>query len=661
MAYVLITNPLLSETTKMKLKNILIITLIFGLAILSSCKKDNSTNDNTDINDLNIPDSFEFATTKTITITINDFDIGARYDIYTINSVEPDDVIYTSTDTTVVIDDLNQLVASGFVSDGSFVTSISVPTYHDYVFIMRGKQGVFHGENVEILADEVNYTFSQKKSSRIATSDMLYAVNSSNTEIYSIDVETGILDVVGNMPYKSIANAADKINNRVYAANNKAPFQLGYYDLATGAFTVTGNFSWNFPRMDYNPDDGLLYISKNDKLYKVNPANAQILQTYSIVGLHNKTYCDIAFAPDGSLFVGAKLGIYSSVFDGNTINVTRISDATLPTSITSLAVASNGNLFTSVSNANGKIIEFNPETGGWEYFSISGNVKVNDFGIIRYVEPTWQDTDGDGVPDDQDDYPDDFDKAFNNYFPGENEWATLAFEDLWPSKGDYDFNDLVIPYNINRITNAANNVVEIDAKYNPIHNGATFTNGFAFQLPLQSSLVESVTGYNLTGASVVLDANGTITGHIYASIPVFDQTIPNLGSTLNITVKFVNPVDPVILGNAPFNPYLIKDERIDMEIHLPDMAPTSVIDMAYFGTGDDDSNPLTGRYYKTVNNLPWAINIVYDFTWPLESNEITKGYLKFGDWAESGGILFPDWYKDLPGYRNNDFLDTENK
>jgi LruC domain-containing protein len=638
----------------------IILTFVAVTLSLTSCKKNNADVDPNDINDLVIPATFNFATTNTVELIINDFENGARYDIYTINSTSPDDIIYTSTDTTVVIDDLNQLVASGFILDGSFKTILTVPSYHKYIFIMRGKDGLFYGENVEVSSNKITYNFTNKKL-KIARldDDILYSVNGSNTEIQSINLGTGQITQVGNLPFKSIANAADKINNRVYAANKQSPFQLGYYDLSTNQFTTVGNFSWNFPRMDYNPDDGLLYISKGNKLYKVDPTSAQILQTYKIVGLQSSSYCDVAFAPDGSMYIGDKIALYSAVFAGNNINVTRLSDNTLPQKITCLAVGSNGHLYTSTGNANGKIIDFDPNTGSWSYFSISGNIKINDFGIIRSIEPSTGDTDGDGVPDDQDDYPDDSNKAFNNYFPGENTWASMAFEDLWPGKGDFDFNDLVLKYNFNQITNSSNKVVEIKATFNPVHEGATLINGFAFQLPVSSTAIESVTGYNLTGSSVTLNTNGTIANHTLGNIIVFDQTEPNIGSNLNIVVEFGSPIDPLTLGSAPYNPYLIIDQRMDMEIHLSDMDPTSLADQSYFGTQDDTSDPAIGRYYKTANNLPWAINIVYDFVWPLENREITQGYLKFGEWAESGGSLYADWYKDLSGYRNNDNLDIQ--
>jgi len=94
-------------------------------------------------------------------------------------------------------------------------------------------------------------------------------------------------------------------------------------------------------------------------------------------------------------------------------------------------------------------------------------------------------------------------------------------------------------------------------------------------------------------------------------------------------------------------------------VHLPDKAPTALADLSLIGTGHDDSDAATGRYYKTPENLPWAINIVERFAYPVEKAEVLQAHLKFADWAESSGELFPDWYKALSGYRNNSLIYQE--
>jgi len=80
-------------------------------------------------------------------------------------------------------------------------------------------------------------------------------------------------------------------------------------------------------------------------------------------------------------------------------------------------------------------------------------------------------------------------------------------------------------------------------------------------------------------------------------------------------------------------------------------------DINIFGSINDDSKPTENRYYKSQNNLPWAIDIPVDFVYPIEKVEIIKGYKKFADWASSGGTVYEDWYLDNDGYRDEQFLD----
>ena len=104
---------------------------------------------------------------------------------------------------------------------------------------------------------------------------------------------------------------------------------------------------------------------------------------------------------------------------------------------------------------------------------------------------------------------------------------------------------------------------------------------------------------------------------------------------------------------ANFNPFLIVGLTRGHEVHLPDYIPTDLVDESLFGTYEDDSDPGSGRYYRTVSNLPWAINIYETFDYPIEKREISTAYLKFIEWAESAGDLSQNWYEDLSGYRND--------
>jgi len=283
------------------------------------------------------------------------------------------------------------------------------------------------------------------------------------------------------------------------------------------------------------------------------------------------------------------------------------------------------------------------------------------------------DTDGDGVADTNDDYPTDPLRAFDNFFPASG-FATLAYEDLWPSKGDYDFNDLVVDYRFKTVTNASNNVVEIFATFTIKAFGAGFRNGFGFQFPNSNVNTSNLTvsGYDLQEGYISLAANGLEQGQTKPTIIVYDNSFnimqhPGYGTgvnteqwapyvtpgTLDIYLAFTGTYTMAQVDIENFNPFIIINKNRDDEVHLPDYLPTDLANTWQFGYADDDSDAGINRYYKTETNLPWAINIPESFDYPRERLVITSAHLKFAEWAESNGVLFPDWYKDLPSYRNS--------
>lgn len=294
-------------------------------------------------------------------------------------------------------------------------------------------------------------------------------------------------------------------------------------------------------------------------------------------------------------------------------------------------------------------------------------VATTNMPVITY---TATDTDDDGISDNFDEYPTDPSRAFNQYYPSQSGYATMAFEDLWPGKGDYDFNDLVVKYRYKQILNANNQVAAIEAVYSLIATGASFRNGFGVELPVSQTQVSSITGCQLNAGYITTRPNGTESGNDKASFIVFDDsysllTYPGTGLGVNttpgspwvapteftVTIQFVTPQPASALGTPPFNPFMIVNKNRSKEVHLPNNPPTQLAGPEFFGTVSDDSNPAEGRYYKTSGNLPWAINIIDSFDYPVEKEEITNGYLKFGNWAESNGQVYYDWYQNLPGYR----------
>lgn len=306
-------------------------------------------------------------------------------------------------------------------------------------------------------------------------------------------------------------------------------------------------------------------------------------------------------------------------------------------------------------------------------FYVTANpIEAIDQSQFPNIDYTGTDTDGDGIPDNVDDYPNDGDKAFDNFFFNEGNFGTLAFEDMWPGIGDYDFNDAVVDYNFNQITNADNDLVEIVGMFKLMAHGASFHNGFGFQLPFDKSLVGNVSGdLFVDGTVVTLDGRNLETEQDLPVVIVWEDaydvlpheaggigvnTTPGIAyvepQLLTLTISLSTPVSLSNVGIPPYNPFIFINGQRDVEVHLVDKVPTDLANMDLFGTSSDNSDPATGQYYKTASNLPWAINVIEEFNYPNEKAEITSAYLKFGDWAESNGDLFNDWWKDNSGYRN---------
>lgn len=280
------------------------------------------------------------------------------------------------------------------------------------------------------------------------------------------------------------------------------------------------------------------------------------------------------------------------------------------------------------------------------------------------------DSDGDGVQDNLDAFPNDPTRAYISYYPSQTGVATIAFEDNWPAKGDFDLNDLTINYRYTFTSNAQNQVVDMKGEFTPVASGAAFKNGFAIQLPVAASAVASVTGQQNISNYIKYASNGVEAGQSQAVIVPFDNheallknpdngyfvnVYPNkekvTPKTATVMVTFAAPVSAQSLQVGMFNPFLISDLRRGYEIHLPAFQPTDLADRKLFGTADDASG--TGKFYLSKDNYPWAINFAGSYNYPIETQPVTEAYPHFAEWARSGGTLYSDWYSNTAtGYRD---------
>jgi len=319
---------------------------------------------------------------------------------------------------------------------------------------------------------------------------------------------------------------------------------------------------------------------------------------------------------------------------------------------------------------------------GFEDQTRSNNGSDNDFNdLVFYVTANpWEnvniggippvtpenDCDNDGVSDESDDFPCDASRAVRNTYTG-----TLAYEDLWPSQGDYDFNDMVVDYEVDHILNGANKLVEIEADWTVRAIGAGYENGFGYSFDgLSPSVITSVNGHNLSKNIITNASNGVEAGQSDATIIAFDNVfdvMPNPGTKFINTVPGEASVNPVTVsqkitfsspqiqsqvGLPPYNAFIFVNGDRGREVHLADKMPTDLADANYFGQ-EGDATDLNSEYtYKTANGLPWAINISESFDYPVEYTPINQAYLNFTSWAISGGSSYADWFTDGIGNRD---------
>lgn len=242
------------------------------------------------------------------------------------------------------------------------------------------------------------------------------------------------------------------------------------------------------------------------------------------------------------------------------------------------------------------------------------------------------------------------------------QYGVLGFEDCWPDAGDYDLNDVVVAYERTFYMNNMMYAVALDEKFTFLYDGATYTNGFGYQLGdlSRSKEIKSVTvtsDYKCEGQGLDEDLDETV-------IMLFDNAKKvTKGMTFNVRTIF----NEKILINRPLlNPFIVVKggkyasegdymSKNRIEVHLPTpnnkgtiYFPTKKVNTELWYEEDDLSQPNQNIYYIRSGNYPFAINMLGvtadQFVIPAETKAVDETYPKFKNWVESSGKNDKDWY-----------------
>ncbi len=245
------------------------------------------------------------------------------------------------------------------------------------------------------------------------------------------------------------------------------------------------------------------------------------------------------------------------------------------------------------------------------------------------------------------------------YFPATGN-GTMIYEDRWPSKGDYDFNDMVVEFRMKTVRTDSGYVNSYRGDFVLKAAGASLRSGLGFVLPVKADTIDKVEYEFLTPDSPVFNvgANGIEDHETYIVIPVMDNavnrfkstiantsmsqpTLPVISVSVTITFKKNMVLSSAITGKIP-DIFLVGSSDRSKEIHVLGKTPTDLAATGPFNTADDNSEPPL--YYKDKKGAPWALMLTTPFTHTVESTELPAGYLHFGDWVVMGGTKYTDWH-----------------
>ncbi len=209
-------------------------------------------------------------------------------------------------------------------------------------------------------------------------------------------------------------------------------------------------------------------------------------------------------------------------------------------------------------------------------------------------------------------------------YPGDGKYYYTLFEDLYPSQGDYDFNDLMLESRLfleprkDEISGSINTTL--------INRGGSLNTrlGLAFysndgkkgyvQIPNEQIMIN---GENLKGEEP------------------FSMDLPKQGT--NFELEFLVTKGEVSVKYLWVSWFIIVESGGGKhEIHT-----------SGFPVSKMNKFEIPQRDFLTANNLPWGLELEAErFYIPIEKSLFIDAFPEFQGWAESDGAKNSNWFKN---------------
>lgn len=241
------------------------------------------------------------------------------------------------------------------------------------------------------------------------------------------------------------------------------------------------------------------------------------------------------------------------------------------------------------------------------------------------------------------------------YTPAKDVYGTVMFEDLFPEKGDYDFNDFVVGYNIcNDITRGGGGETTdgITIKLQIRAIGGSLP--YRFGVELSSLTTKYVRDYLTTSSDtegitmnliskddnepavfIIEGTNQLKDGSFYNTEELSDKKMPEI--TCRIVRDNKNDMPAYLqfmsLSYSYNINFFLQNASTKEEIHLKGYSTTK------YATNENT------KFY-TEDNFVWGMKVPVLIPNATEKTDFIEAYPDFAGWVTSGGTSNKDWYKN---------------
>lgn len=232
--------------------------------------------------------------------------------------------------------------------------------------------------------------------------------------------------------------------------------------------------------------------------------------------------------------------------------------------------------------------------------------------------------------------------------PGAGQYNLVAYEDLYPNRGDYDFNDVVVAYNYALGVNDQGQVERISGTAFLLARGSRYTHDWTLRIPVSGLPVNAIDPSSscTVDRSTAQQAPGPV-ANSGCSIAVGNGGI--LWKALPDTVALFPGTDAGgATADVPINTQTtIRGPKAAFQITL-----SNPVALSNFGVDDpyilirrvDGSTAEVHLSTKDIQNFPFAMVMPTQWKWPKEKIAIGDAYPTFLDFARSGGTTNLQWY-----------------